>query len=153
MQAGYEKTSTAMMSMMAGASLIYGPGMLDSGLIMDPALLVADADIINMLKCAQGGVPVNDEALCLDVIREVGIKGEYLSNMHTFQNFKTEQSCPKTMVRDSRDDWAMDGKRNMYDRSMEKAKAILAAEPKEIIPASVQEEANAFIAKCTKEWA
>lgn len=138
--------------MMAGASLIYGPGMLDSGLIMDPALLVADADIINMLKCTQKGMPVNDETLCLDTIREVGIKGEYLSNMHTFQNFKAEQSCPKTMVRDSRDDWAADGKRNMYDRSMEKAKEILAAAPKEIVPAAVQEEANAFIAKCTEEW-
>lgn len=142
-----------MMSMMAGASLIYGPGMLDSGLIMDPALLVADADIINMLKWSQKGMAVNDETLCLDVIREVGIKGEYLSNMHTFQNFKTDQSCPKTMVRDSRDDWEADGKRNMYDRSLEKARAILAAEPKEIVPASIQKEVNNFIEDCTKEWA
>lgn len=140
------------MSMMAGASLIYGPGMLDSGLIMDPALLVADADIINMLKYAQKGMPVNDETLCIDTIREVGIKGEYLSNMHTFQHFKTEQSCPQTMVRDSRDDWAADGKHSMYDRSMEKAKEILAADLKEIIPAAVQDEANAFIKKCTEEW-
>lgn len=139
--------------MMAGASLIYGPGMLDSGLIMDPALLVADADIINMLKWSQKGMAVNDETLCLDVIREVGIKGEYLSNMHTFQNFKTDQSCPKTMVRDSRDDWEADGKRNMYDRSLEKARAILAAEPKEIVPASIQKEVNNFIEDCTKEWA
>ena len=46
-----------MMSMLADASLIYGPGMLDSGLIMDPALLVADADIIAMLKYSQKGLP------------------------------------------------------------------------------------------------
>ncbi len=141
-----------MMSMLAGASLIYGPGMLDSGLIMDPALLVADADIIAMLKYSQKGLPVNDDALCLDVIKEVGIKGEYLSSPHTFQYFKTEQSVPKMMVRDSRDDWETNGSLNMYDHSIAKAKEILAETPKEIVPLAVRQEINALITECEVDW-
>lgn len=142
-----------MMSMMAGASLIYGPGMLDSGLIMDPALLVADADIISMLKYTQKGMAVNDDTLCLDVIKEVGIKGEYLSAPHTFQHFKTEQSVPKMMVRDSREDWETAGKQNMYERSRAKAKEILAAPKKQIVSPETEKAAKEFVAKCDKEWA
>lgn len=140
------------MSMLAGASLIYGPGMLDSGLIMDPALLVADADIINMLKYAQKGMAVNDDTLSLDVIKEVGIKGEYLSAPHTFQHFKTEQSVPRMMVRDSRDDWEAAGKQNMYELSCAKAKEILAAPKKEIVSLKVEEEVRAFVSECDKDW-
>lgn len=141
-----------MMSMMAGASLIYGSGMLDSGLIMDPALLVTDSDIVAMLKYAQKGMPVNDDTLCLDVIREVGIKGEYISEMHTCENFRTEQSNPKLMVRDSREDWEAAGSLSMYDRGLARAKEILAETPKEIVSADIQEKVNAFIAQCEKEW-
>ena len=132
--------------------MIYGPGMLDSGLMMDPALLVADADIISMLQCTQKGMIVSDDTLCLDVIKEVGIKGEYLSNTHTFQNFKTEQSMPKMMVREAKDDWEAAGALNMYNRSLNKAREILGAEPKEIVPAAIRQQVDALIAQCDRDW-
>ena len=53
-----------------------------------------------------------------------------ISVLLTFQYFKTEQSVPKMMVRDSGDDWETNGSLNMYDHSIAKAKEILAETPK-----------------------
>ena len=39
---GHEKTLTGLMAALAGANLIYGPGMLESGITFDFAQLVMD---------------------------------------------------------------------------------------------------------------
>ncbi len=141
-----------MLPLLAGASLIYGAGMLENGMVMNAGQLYADADAISMLRFAQRGLPINDETLALDVIREVGIQGEYLSTMHTFQNFKTEQSNPTFMNRDNRADWLAKGGQSMHGVCMKKAVEFLATEPKEIISSEIQEKVNAVISKAEAEW-
>lgn len=141
-----------MLPMLAGASLIYGPGMLENGIVMNLGQLVADADIVHMLRFAQQGVPVNDESLAVDVIREVGIKGEYLSCAHTFENFRTKQSVPLLMNRDARDKWEADGGLDMYEASRLKAKEILAREKEQIVAPEVEAKINAIIARAEAEW-
>lgn len=138
--------------MLSGASMIYGPGMLENGMVMNLGQLVADADLINMLQFAQKGLAINDEKLALDVIREVGIKGEYLSCQHTFANFKTEQSVPFVFDRDNRDDWAAKGSPSAYDTGCAKAKEILAAEPKKCVSDEAAAKMRAIIEKAEAEW-
>ncbi|KAF5034995.1 Glycine betaine methyltransferase [anaerobic digester metagenome] len=141
-----------MFPVMAGASMVYGPGMLENGLVMDLGQLVADADIIDMVRVMQRGFPVTDENIALDVIREVGIKGEYLSHEHTFKNFRKEQSNPMFMNRDTWEDWLAAGGHDMYEVAWAKVEEILAQEPKEYVSPKVQERINAIIARCEAEW-
>lgn len=140
------------MTMLSGASMIYGPGMLDSGMVMDLGQIVADADLINMLQFAQKGLSVNDDKLALDVIREIGIKGEYLSCQHTFANFKTEQSVPFVFCRDSRDEWITNGAPNAHKTASARAKAILDAEPKKCVSEDAAAKMAEIIAKVEAEW-
>ena len=79
--------------MLAGANMIYGPGMLESGITMSLGQVVADADFVRMIKEVLRGIPVNEETLALDVIHGVGIKGQYLGEKHTFSLFKNFSQC------------------------------------------------------------
>jgi Trimethylamine:corrinoid methyltransferase len=125
MQAGHEKTLTALLPILAGANMIYGPGMLESGLTMSLGQVVADADFVRMFKTVLAGIPVNEETLALDVIHSVGIKGQYLGEEHTFRLFKQLQSVPKIMDRNDRSTWTSNGSKDMATRADEEARRIL----------------------------
>lgn len=84
---------TGLLPVLAGANIIYGGGILDSGIVMSLGQLVADADVIRMYRKAQEGLPVNDITMALDVIREVGIRGNFLGEEHTLEHYR-EQSDP-----------------------------------------------------------
>lgn len=105
--------------------MIYGPGMLESGLTMDLGQIVADADFIRMMKTVMEGISVDDDTLVVDLIKEVGIKGQYLGEIHTCQNFKKLQSCPRIMNRDTREAWTTAGAKDMYRSAIDEARRIL----------------------------
>lgn len=89
---------TGLLPVLAGANIIYGGGILDSGIVMSLGQLVADADVIRMYRKAQEGIPVNDITMALDVIREVGIRGNFLGEEHTLEHYN-EQSRPEIFQR------------------------------------------------------
>jgi len=49
-QSGHEKTLTSLLPALAGANLIYGLGMLESGVTIDYAQLVMDAEFARMVE-------------------------------------------------------------------------------------------------------
>lgn len=123
-QAGHEKTITGILPALAGANVIYGLGMLEMGITFDLAQLVLDNEIAGMIKCAVGGIPVNDDTLSVDVIKEVGIFQDYLSHDSTFENMGI-RSHAKLIDRQMRERWTEMGSTNMYQRAQEKVKDIL----------------------------
>ena len=70
---------------MAGANLIYGLGMLESGVTFDYGQLLMDCEFARMIKFTIGGIPVNDETLMMEDIHEVGSQGDFLSLDATLQ--------------------------------------------------------------------
>ncbi len=97
--------------------MIYGLGMLDLGLTFDYTKLVVDNEIAYMIKHAVKGIPVNDFTLAVDIIKEVGPGGEFVSNMHTFKNFKETQSLSKLIDRRNRDEWERLGSKSIVSKA------------------------------------
>ncbi|MBW2582291.1 MAG: trimethylamine methyltransferase family protein, partial [Deltaproteobacteria bacterium] len=95
---GHEKTLTGLIPALAGANLIYGPGMLESGIIFDFAQLVLDSEFIRMIKHVIRGFTVDDESLAVDVIKSVGTSGDFISQRHTLQHMQ-DHSQPQFMDR------------------------------------------------------
>ncbi|MCP4451947.1 MAG: Trimethylamine methyltransferase MttB, partial [Planctomycetes bacterium] len=60
-QTGHEKTLTGLIPALAGANMIYGPGMLESGITFDFGQLVLDCEFARMIKHTVMGMPVTDE--------------------------------------------------------------------------------------------
>ncbi len=120
-QAGHETTLSATLAALAGANVIYGLGMLEMGITFDYAKLVMDNEFAGMILHALKGIEVNENNLALDVIREIGPGGEFVSNMHTFQNFKAHQSAPRIIDRRMPEEWAAAGSKDIVERANEKA--------------------------------
>ncbi len=114
-----------MCAAMAGANLIYGAGMLDSGLIFSYAQLVIDNDIFKMIRKVMQGMRVDDENLAVGIIKSVGPGGDFLLQDHTMKYMRTLPSVPNLIDRNNRENWLAAGGKRLAERAAEKAADIL----------------------------
>jgi len=87
-QLGHKKALTGLMAALAGANLIFGSGMVESGMTFDYGQLVMDNEFAGMIKHCVGGIPVSDESLAVDVIHVVGPSRDFLTHEHTYKHMK-----------------------------------------------------------------
>ena len=149
-QSGHEKTLTGLMPALAGANLIYGLGMIESGMTFDFGQLVMDDEFAAMIKQCVGGIPVNDETLALDVIHEIGPFQDFLSHDHTMAHMRST-SQPALIDRRVRDEWAAMGSSTLHERALVKARAILETHVPDPLPDGVPEKLAAIIAAAERE--
>jgi trimethylamine--corrinoid protein Co-methyltransferase len=77
-----------------------------------------------MIKYLVQGIPVNDETLAVDVIREIGVGKDFLSHGSTYKHMRT-QSQPDLIDRRMREDWQASGGKDIHQRALEQARHIL----------------------------
>jgi len=130
---------------LAGANLIYGAGMLESGVTMDFGQLVLDAELARLIKHSVAGIPVNDETLAVEDIEAVGFKDDFLSLPSTYAHMR-EQSQPALLDRRVRAEWAADGSTRAEERALARAVEILATHRPLPLPAGVSERFAHIIA-------
>jgi len=124
------------MAALAGANLIYGLGMIESGVTFDFGQLVMDNEIARMIKHVVGGVRVDDESLAVDDIAAVGAFGDFLSLDATLRHMR-ELSQPTLLDRRVREDWEARGASDLAQRSLDKAREILETHRPEPLPDEV----------------
>ena len=124
-QAGHEKTLTAILPALAGANLIYGMGMLEMGQVLSFSQMVMDDEFAAMIKRSICGIEVNDELMAVDVIKRVGIGGNFLGQQHTLDHLEAEQIQADLIDRRMRGGWEKRGAKDLHQSSVERAKEIL----------------------------
>jgi trimethylamine--corrinoid protein Co-methyltransferase len=149
-QSGHEKTITGILPALAGANVIYGLGMLEMGITFDLAQLVLDNEIAEMIKYAVNGIPVNDETLAVDIIKEMGIGKDYLAHESTYQHMAS-QSRAELMDRRMREDWEADGSKDIYQRSHDKMINILETYEPPQLPDGVRQDIREIVNEAEKE--
>jgi trimethylamine--corrinoid protein Co-methyltransferase len=132
---------------MAGANLIYGAGMLDSGLIFSYAQLVIDNDIFKMIRKVMQGMHIDDENLAVDIIKSVGPGGDFLMQDHTMKYMRTLPSAPNLIYRGNRENWLESGGKDLAQRAAEKAAEIMANHK----PAPLSDNAKSAIRAIVEE--
>lgn len=145
-QSGHEFTLTAIIPALAGANLIYGVGMLDSALTWDYASAYLQNEFIDMILKVVNGIQITDETLAMDVIRDVGPAGEFITHEHTYNNFK-KLSNPKMMDRDNRENWEAAGSPDIAELAFEKSQDILQNYQPEPRSEKVQKELDSIYAE------
>ena len=100
-------------------------GQLESELTFSPAQAVIDDEIIAYVKRYLQGVPVNDDSLAVDLIKQVGISGSFLEQPHTADHFRTELFMPKLLFRRPREEWESRGSKDLAERAQERAQALM----------------------------
>ena len=149
-QSGHEKTLTGLLPALAGANLIYGLGMIESGMTFDFGQLVMDDEFAGMIKMCVGGIPVRDETLAIDVIDEVGPFSDFLSHDHTMAHMR-DQSQPSLIDRRVREDWTTAGSTTLQDRALARAREILATHVPDPLPEGVADELSGIMRGAERE--
>jgi trimethylamine--corrinoid protein Co-methyltransferase len=147
---GHEKTFTALVAALAGASDIFGAGMTESGVTFDPAMLVMDDEWIAMIRYFLGGIRVNSETLGGADIAAVGPFGDFLSLPSTYAHMR-EQSQPRLMDRRVREEWQADGATDMYERARRRACELLDSHRREPLDEEVKRQMRAIVARADRE--
>jgi trimethylamine--corrinoid protein Co-methyltransferase len=134
---------------LAGANVIYGLGMLEMGISFDLAQLVLDNEVAGMILHVVNGIPVNDETLSVDAIREVGIFQDYLAHDSTYKH-RMSQTQPMFMDRRMRPDWEAAGK-DIYQKALGHARQVLETHKVPELPKNVRSEIRSIIEEAEKE--
>ncbi len=135
---------------MAGANLIYGAGMIESGVTLDFGQMVMDNEFARMVRHAVGGVAVTDELLGVDDIAAVGPFGDFLSLDSTLK-FMRSQSQSRLIDRRVREDWAADGGSDLHQRATAEARRLLDEHEPEPMPDDVRREIRAIVDAADRE--
>ena len=82
-QSAYENALAMLMAYLCGADVTFGTGLLDGSRILCLENIVIDDEVFGMVKRILRGVAVTDETLAVDLINEMGFRGDYLFSAHT----------------------------------------------------------------------
>ena len=130
--------------------MIYGLGMLESGITFDFGQLVLDCEFARMIKHTIKGFRVNDDTLALDVIKEIESGGYYLMYEHSSKGMRN-QSRPELIDRQTRGIWEKAEATNAYERAIAKAKWILENHTPDPLPDDILDKIRAIIDETEKE--
>lgn len=150
-QAGFEAGLMTFFSDMSGSNLCHDVGYLDFGLTGNLVELVICDEMIDQVRRLRRGIPVNDETLGLEAIRDVGVKrGDFLAHPHTFRHARATQWRPKLFNRIGHDKWVQQGRPSIAERAKARLKEILETHTPSPIPEALQQAIDRRIAAFTK---
>ncbi len=125
--------------------MIYGMGMLELGMTFSFCQLVIDNEIVNMTKRVLSGVTVEEELMGVDLIKKVGIGGNFLSQRHVLKHLATEQAQTTIFDRRMRGAWEKRGSKDLACVATERAKEILTTHKPLPLPDGVAAELRKIV--------
>ncbi|GBC62111.1 trimethylamine methyltransferase [Desulfonema ishimotonii] len=139
-QAVFEAGISSFLSAMSGANLNHDVGYLNFGLSGSLEMVVVSDELIDQCRRIRRGIPVNADTLGLDVIREVGHTGHFLTHMHTLKHLRPTQWRPRLFSRAGYEQWEREGKQSLMERASARLKVIL--DTHEPVPLSEEKKAE-----------
>ncbi len=141
-----------LMAALAGANMIYGLGMIDLGMTLDFSQIVIDNELAKMVRKIIGGIPVNDETMAVDVLRQVGCGGHFLQEEHTLKHMRGEQSYTRLFDRRPYGQWKADGGQDLAVRATEEMQHILKNHKPDALDESTAKALDRIIAEAREAW-
>ena len=150
-QAAHEATMTALLPALAGANLIYGLGMLESGQTWGHEKMVIDNEIASMIRRVIQGIDVTDETMAVDIIKQAHEIKDFLRQRHTIQFMAQEQSRPKLIDRTTQGVWEAKGSTDLTQRAREEARRIIKTHQPEPLSDDVKKRLREIVKSAEKE--
>jgi len=152
-QAAAEAAMSILTTGLSGGNLIHDVGFLESGLLGSYEMIVLSDELVEMAKRFLSGIKVDEETLALDVIKNVGPGGNFLTEEHTARHMRTEIWMPKFMDRTRYDNWKKSGSKTMGDRIRERVDHILETHEVPLLPDEVNDGIDNIIAAADQKAA
>lgn len=142
-QAGVENSLSTFMASVVMSDMLLGVGLLHGSRIWSYEQMLMDCEIFNIIHKMMEGIIVNEETLALDVIRDVGPGGNFLTHKHT-QKHMREIWLPQLMDRRPYNTWE-EKKDGAREWARDKAKKILETHTPEPLDRLISKELQKII--------
>ena len=135
------------------APLVYllAAGFIEALYSVDPLQLVIDNEIIGILYRILRGVTFDEATLAKALIKNTLPGGNYLTQQHTLEHFRSEHHIPKCFNRNPRADWEHEGAKDMNQLAQERAIALLDSYNRDSLTPAVLKELERIYAAITKQ--
>ena len=152
-QAAYESMMCMWPTILGRVNFVlHAAGWLESALLASYEKFVIDVEQLRMFEWfLDKGLPVDDEGLAMDALREVGPGGHFLGAEHTMRHYRTGFYRPLVSSTDNFDRWTRKGGMTADRVALEKWKQMLAEYPDPGIDAGVDEQLREFITRRKQE--
>jgi len=148
-QAGIENILSTFMAAGVMSDMLLGVGLLNGSTIWSFEQMIMDCEIFGIICKMMEGIDVNEETLALDIIREVGPGGNFLTQKHTRKHMR-KLWLHTLMDRRPYSEWEekRDGAR---DWALERAKKILSTHQPEPLDPKLEVELQKIIQSVEKK--
>ena len=146
-QAAYESMMCMWPTILGRVNFVlHAAGWLESALLASYEKFIIDVEMLRMFEwMLDRGLPVDEEGLAMDALREVGPGGHFLGAEHTLRNYRTGFYRPWISSTENFDRWNRFGARTADVVAAEKWKQVLAEYPDPGIDPGVDEQLQEFI--------
>lgn len=150
-QTGLERGMTLLMGALAGADTFGHMGICGADQDASLEQLIVDNEMAAYVKRVLHGFAVNEETLAQDVIKRIGIGGNYLADAHTVTHFRQELWFPEGFDRRSWEEWWDDGAPSMVDWARRRKETILVQHKPKLIEAQLALEIDGIVDIAARE--
>ncbi len=149
-QAGLENGLSGLVSLLAGADLLSGAGLLYAARVFALEEMVLDAEIFGLLRHLAGGIAIDDEALAVDIIGAVGPGGNFLAEDHTVGHMRGLW-LPRLFDRGTWEEWEAAGRPAPRERARERARSLLTTHVPAPLEAGLAAELDRIVGAFSRE--
>jgi trimethylamine---corrinoid protein Co-methyltransferase len=152
-QAAYESMMCMWPTVLGRVNFVlHAAGWLESALLASYEKFVIDVEALRMFEwILQKGLPVDEEGMAMDALREVGPGGHFLGAEHTLRHYRTGFYRPWISSTENYDRWNRFGARTADKVAAERWKQLLAEYQDPGIDPGVDEQLKEFITRRKKE--
>ena len=151
-QSATESTIAVWGAVMGGVNLLlHGAGWLEGGLLTSFEKMVIDADLLNMVTAMLQPVTIDDAALAVEAIAEVGPAGHFFGTQHTQDRYDTEHFQPMVSSWSNFEMWDEAGRVESHQRAETLARTLIDAHVEPLMADDQRMALDDFVARRVAE--
>ena len=151
-QSATESTIAVWGAVMGGVNLLlHGAGWLEGGLLTSFEKMVIDADLLNMVTAMLQPVTIDDAALAVEAIAEVGPAGHFFGTQHTQDRYETEHFQPMVSSWSNFEMWDEAGRVESHQRAETLARTLIDAHVEPLMADDQRMALDDFVARRVAE--
>jgi trimethylamine--corrinoid protein Co-methyltransferase len=142
------------MAMLSGSTEIIGLGQLSGSMQCSPVTMVIANEAVAFAKKMMNGFEMSADFIGLDAMQRVGIKGNFLGDVHTFEHLRKEEKfTSKIFDWSEHGTWSGKGKKSILDRAQEEVTRILDEHVSLPLDANIDKEIDKLLACADQDLA
>ena len=144
-QAGAESMMNLLTSALTGTNyILHACGILESYMVSSLEKFIVDEESCGIVKHLRKGIPVNEDTLAFDTMKQVGPQGEFVTHPHTLTQYRSLYN-PRLFDRSSYHQWEEDGSEDIAVTANKEWKKRVESYVRPELPKDIYEALRSYV--------